>query len=36
MDAVYAKLGRIILKGIVEDPDEEKRHDAWESMEYNY
>jgi MoxR-like ATPase len=36
MDQVYAKLGRIVLKGIVEDPEELDRKDAWEQMEYNY
>ena len=36
MEHVYAKLGRIILKGIVEDPEEIKRERAWEAMEYDY
>jgi MoxR-like ATPase len=36
LDQVYAKLGRIILKGIVQDPEEIKRRNAWEDLEYNY
>ena len=35
MDQVYQKLGRIILAGIIEDPDEEKRAMAWEDLDYN-
>ncbi|NLF25984.1 MAG: hypothetical protein GX589_10060, partial [Deltaproteobacteria bacterium] len=33
MDQVYAKLGRTLLRGIVEDPESRKRENAWEEME---
>jgi MoxR-like ATPase len=34
MDVIYARLGRIILQDIVEDPDRDKRERAWLEMEY--
>lgn len=32
---IYARLGRYLLKGLVADPFEEKRKDAWKNFEYN-
>ena len=34
MDVIYARLGRIILQDIVEDPDRDRRERAWLEMEY--
>jgi MoxR-like ATPase len=34
LDQIYARLGRIVLNGIVEDPDRDKRERAWLEMEY--
>ncbi len=34
-DQVYARLGRVILKDIVADPEALDRERAWEDMEYN-
>jgi MoxR-like ATPase len=34
MDVINARLGRIILRDIVEDPDRDKRERAWLEMEY--
>jgi len=34
IDVIYARLGRIILQDIVEDPDRDKRERAWLEMEY--
>lgn len=34
LDAIYARIGRLILNGIVEDPDRDKRERAWLEMEY--
>jgi hypothetical protein len=36
MEQVYAKLGRTLLKNIVEDTEAKKREIAWEKMEYDY
>lgn len=33
---VYAKLGRTLLKGIISDPHEDHRKEAWVAMEYDY
>ncbi len=33
-DVIYARLGRIILQDIVEDPDRDRRERAWLEMEY--
>lgn len=35
MDQVYGKLGRILLKGIISDPDAKKRERAWDNMDYS-
>jgi MoxR-like ATPase len=35
IDQVYAKLGRIILRDIIEDPERLNRDKAWEEMEYS-
>lgn len=35
LDDIYARLGRIILKEIVADPDATRREQAWEDLEYN-
>lgn len=32
---IYARLGRWVLRGIVHDPDEERRQKAWENLTYN-
>jgi MoxR-like ATPase len=34
IDVIYARLGRIILQDIVEDPDRDRRERAWLEMEY--
>jgi len=34
MDVINARLGRIVLRDIVEDPDQDKRERAWIEMEY--
>jgi hypothetical protein len=34
-DDVYSRLGRIILFNIIQDPDRERREQAWEEIE-NY
>ena len=36
VEDVYARLGRAILDGIIEDPDKKKREDAWKTMKYDY
>lgn len=36
IEDVYAKLGRTILNGLVQDPEAEKREQAWEELEYQY
>lgn len=33
IDQVHAKFGKVILKDIIKDPEEEKREDAWRKME---
>lgn len=35
VEEIHARLGRWILKGIVEDRDAERRERAWEDLEYN-
>jgi len=35
LDEIYARLGRVILKDIVPDPDALRREKAWEELEYN-
>lgn len=35
IDVVYARLGRLILKDIVQDPDHDRRERAWLDMDYN-
>jgi MoxR-like ATPase len=34
IDVIYARLGRLILQDIVEDPDRDRRERAWMEMEY--
>jgi MoxR-like ATPase len=34
IDVIYARLGRLILQEIVEDPDRDRRERAWMEMEY--
>jgi hypothetical protein len=34
MDVIHARLGRIILQEIVDDPDRDRRERAWMEMEY--
>jgi hypothetical protein len=34
IDVIHARLGRIILQDIVEDPERDKRERAWLEMEY--
>ncbi len=34
IDQIYARLGRVVLAGIVNDPDAEKRELAWKDMQY--
>lgn len=34
IDVIYARLGRIILQDIIEDPDRDRRERAWMEMEY--
>ena len=34
-EQVWAKLGRIVLEGIVHDPDAKRREKAWDAFEYN-
>lgn len=34
VDVIYARLGRIILQDIIEDPDRDRRERAWMEMEY--
>ncbi len=36
IEQVYAKFGRIILKDILQDPEELRRQHAWKEMQYNY
>jgi MoxR-like ATPase len=35
IDIIHARLGRIILKDIIEDPDRDRRERAWMEMEYS-
>jgi len=35
IDDVHAKLGRLLLDKIVDDPDAKKREDAWKDLEYH-
>lgn len=35
IDEVYARLGRVVMKDIVEDPHALAREKAWEEMDYN-
>lgn len=32
---IFSRLGRLLLKDIVDDPDERRREEAWENIEYN-
>jgi hypothetical protein len=34
IDVINARLGRIVLRDIVEDPDQDRRERAWVEMEY--
>ena len=34
IDVINARLGRLVLKDIVEDPDRDRRERAWLEMEY--
>jgi MoxR-like ATPase len=34
IDVIYARLGRLILQDIIEDPDRDRRERAWMEMEY--
>ena len=34
IDVINARLGRIVLRDIIEDPDQDKRERAWVEMEY--
>lgn len=35
IDHIFARLGRILLLDIVEDPDQERREKAWGDLDYN-
>ncbi len=35
IDVIHARLGRLILMGIIDDPDAERRERAWKELEYN-
>ena len=35
LDEIYKRLGRIVLEGILEDPDRERRENAWKDLEYS-
>ncbi len=35
IDEIWARLGRVVLKDIIQDPDAIRREMAWEEMEYN-
>ena len=35
IEEIYARLGRVVLKDIVQDPDAMRREMAWEEMEYS-
>lgn len=35
IESVYARLGREVLKKIIADPDEHRRKEAWNNLEYN-
>ena len=34
IEVIYARLGRLVLQEIVDDPDRDKRERAWLEMEY--
>lgn len=35
IEQIYARLGRVVLKDIIKDPDHLSREQAWEEMEYS-
>ncbi|NMC62187.1 MAG: AAA domain-containing protein [SAR324 cluster bacterium] len=34
IDEIYKRLGRVVLDGIIEDPDKEQREQAWRALNY--
>ncbi|WKZ56812.1 MAG: AAA family ATPase [Bdellovibrionota bacterium] len=35
LEEIYKRLGRIVLQGLVDDPEATKREQAWKELEYN-
>lgn len=35
LEEIYKRLGRIVLQGLVDDPEAAKREQAWKELEYN-